>query len=305
MRVLYLGKFAKSYATENYVAHAFESLGHEVKKYNLARSTFSGTCWHIQEFRPDIILTAKASKPHFSRLIPWCNARNITTVCWQWDLFFGYRRGPLPRQFFSKHLFTTDGGHEPNWISSGINSHQVLRQGIHEPEAVLYDSLKTPRYDVAFVGSNNTYQQRRHLFNWLRNTYGNRFIHIKDKRGITLNKALANVKVVVGDSYNVKNYWSNRIYEMTGRGGFLLHPKTVGLDSEFVDGEHYISYPRIGRVTSTQHFNRHLKPLIEKWIDPQHEEERQSIRVAAMNHCKENYTYAKRVEKLCEYISLY
>lgn len=303
MRILYIGKFRKSYATENYVAYAFESLGHKVKKYEIAKSTFSGAAWHIQQFKPDIVLTAKSSKKHLAKLIPWCNSRNILTICWQWDLFWGYRSGRLPSQFRdSKYLFTTDGGHNEKWKELGID-HKVIRQGIHKPECQLFN-IDNPTYDVAFIGSHNSYRQRKQLFTWLRDTYKEKFLHINGCRGISLNRTLANVKIIVGDSYNVKNYWSNRIYEMLGRGGFLLHPTTIGLSSEFVSGEHYIEFPRFSRVSPKRHLDEHLKPIIQKWLDPSQNEKRQAIKRASIIKCETEFTYEHRVKELLNHISI-
>lgn len=35
---------------------------------------------------------------------------------------------------------------------------------------------------------------------------------------------------------------SDRVYETVGRGGYLVHPRIVGLEDEFTDGEHLRFY---------------------------------------------------------------
>ena len=107
---------------------------------------------------------------------------------------------------------------------------------------------------------------------------------------------LGKVKVFVGDSYPSPNYWSNRIYEITGRGGFLLHPETIGLDEEFIAGKHYIAYKRPGNRAGWQV----LQGLIDYWVT--HDKEREQIRQQGFAHCGKHYTYTHRVKTLLEHI---
>ena len=105
---------------------------------------------------------------------------------------------------------------------------------------------------------------------------------------MSLNKALSEVKIVVGASYPSNYYWSNRIYEITGRGGFILHPETFGLDEEFTDGVHYVSYRR-------NNFTQ-LQNKIQYYLE--NDEEREQIREAGYRHCSQNLTYTHRVQSL-------
>lgn len=286
MRIFYLGKFEEEHNTENYIAHALQKAGVEVKCQN-SRTTLSlEVTWTlIQKFKPQIVLFSK-SPCHFAKeLIQVCRINGIKTVCWQFDLFIGYRARRLP-QFWSDYLFTTDGGHDAEFKELGCN-HYTLRQGIHKPESRLF--IKPYKYDLAFVGSD--IKSRSALLKFLRQQYN--FVHHTNTRGLRLNEALAEVKIVVGDSYPSDGYWSNRIYEILGRGGFLLHPSTVGLDSEFVDGKHYVSYER-------DNFEN-LATAIDLFL--REDSQREAIRQQGHLLVKENYTYQHRVEELLAAIS--
>ena len=56
-------------------------------------------------------------------------------------------------------------------------------------------------------------------------------------RGKELNDLYATAKVVVGDTlckgFNYPYYFSDRLFETTGRGGFLIHPYIKGLEDYF------------------------------------------------------------------------
>jgi spore maturation protein CgeB len=49
-------------------------------------------------------------------------------------------------------------------------------------------------------------------------------------------------KIVIGDSVYSPQYWSNRIYETLGRGGFLIHPNVPGIEKEYEPWKEFIPY---------------------------------------------------------------
>lgn len=288
MKVFYIGKFHRFFNTENYVSHALEQNGAMVvKRPYTSTADFASYTAQIEKHQPDIVLFCKATSKCFPELILWCRERKVTTVCWVWDPYWGFRNPALyPPQFKSDLLFTTDGGHPQNWIDYGAN-HHVLRQGIHEPDHIIYQSK--PRVDLAFVGTLARYGQRDLLINWLRNVYKSRVAWHTSTRGLDLNRALAETKIVVGTTWFSNHYWSNRVYEILGRGGFLLFPETVGLDEEFTAGVHYVSYPRNDFKT--------LGELIKHYCT--HDAERERIRNAGFERCA-RYTYTSRVKDLLQ-----
>ena len=56
-------------------------------------------------------------------------------------------------------------------------------------------------------------------------------------RNHDLNRLYASVKVCVGDSlcpgFNHPRYWSDRLPETIGRGGFIIHPRIEGIEEEY------------------------------------------------------------------------
>lgn len=291
MRALYIGKFFRSWATERYVEYALKQHGVEViRRHYTSALTFESLKRKVLDCQPDFVLFSKASHVCYLEFLPWCRENNVLTVCWLWDLYWGYRL-TRPIQFKCELLFTTDGGHDKSWLEYGAN-HRVLRQGIHSPEHVMMGGPPTDQ--LAFIGSPSSYRARRQLTEWLKFRFGPRVTWYNGTRGLDLNAALGKTKIVIGDSFHVKGYWSNRIYEVLGRGGFLLHPRTEGLDEEFTDGVHYIAYER-------NNF-KDLKAKIDYYLA--NEEERELIRRAGFEHCGK-YTYETRVAELLKQIEAY
>ena len=293
MRCFYIGQFLPQHRTECYVKYALEQNGVDVVNWHLGNTDHYSTVQEAaQKIRPDFILFSKQFAGFFPQLIEWAKQSGIPTVCWQWDLFIGYRSGPLPRHFAMVDLLlTTDGGHDHRWQEFGIN-HKVLRQGIHMPEArMLHGHL---RNDLAFFGHLSSNRPRFHLMRFLKHRLPHTLLHTH-VRGLSLNKALAETKIVIGDTYPSKNYWSNRVYEITGRGGFLMMPETEGLDQEYTDGVHYASYKRV-----TEDGGADLLQKIDHYLND--DTDRNAIRTAGFLHTVDNYTYTGRVHELLGHV---
>lgn len=297
LRIFYLGKFELPHRTENYVSSAFTSLGCIVHKRQITMTmTYPGVLRQIEAFNPDIVMFSKSNVAWYEELIAWCKANGILTTCWLFDLMWDIPRSvaykDLP-QYKVDVLFTTDGGHIEQWKKAGAN-HITLRQGIHLPEAVLFPS-ENPRYDVGFVGTDYKHGNRHILIRWLRAYYQDKFKHYTNTRGLDLNRALANTKIIIGDSYPSPNYWSNRIYEIIGRGGLLFHPVTEGLN-EVIPREHYVAY---NRIKSKRDFLLLSKKIQHYLKNP---ERREYVRTTGFNYVRSKYTYTHRCVELLRYI---
>lgn len=288
MKIVYFGKFVAPYSTENYVTYALRELGVDVVQ---VEATALGTHYNVSALTrilereaPNILLMSKPETTDAVHLLQWCKDNGIATVTWVWDLYWGYR-SPIPHHFASDLLLTTDGGHDKEWAKWGAN-HKVLRQGIHEPEYYSRPA-KGAAYDVAFIGGEIGHPSRMELLRYLRRNYTGRFVHAQDIRGHALNNLLAVTRIVVGDSYPSPYYWSNRIYEITGRGGMILHPHTYGLEAEYEAGKDYVPYERGDFAALDERIRYYL----------QHEGERERIRESGHSRAGA-YTYTARVETL-------
>lgn len=288
MKIIYVGKFELAHRTENYIRHGLKSLGHRVVPMPVdSLSTFSMRDARLQTC--DFVLIGKTNSPHATRVINLLRGR-VRTVCWQHDLYGIRARQAFPAEYAADIVIGTDGDMAKH---ANVPNYHVIRQGIHEPEAYYHPA--EIEFPVVFVGHNSSKFQRGRgeLVSWLAATYGDRFRHVTNVRGTRLNDLLARSAVVVGDSYPSPNYWSNRIYEITGRGGFLLHPETVGLDAEFTDGEHYVSYRRDDFAG--------LRATIDRYLDD--ESSRELIRQAGHDLTRNLYTYRHRCESLIDVVS--
>lgn len=295
--VLYVGDFSPDFSTENYVTYGLQALGYTVLKVQEkdvpnARSLLGVALNHKVEF----VLFSKGKFSAAKEAISLMRAQNIITVTWIFDLFFdcpGRQKLTSPT-FHTDLVCLTDGGHLDKWQENHVN-HRLLRQGIHWPEAYL--GTKRVHPEIVFIGTYN-YKERIEMIEFLKLTYKKNFRHYgrgsayEEIRGRELNNVLASAKIVVGDSMPSENYWSNRIYEITGRGGFLLHPRISGLETEFIDGVHYVVY--------TRNDFQGLKKLIDHYLLA--DKERETIRIAGHQHTKKNYTYTERCKKMIEYI---
>lgn len=131
-------------------------------------------------------------------------------------------------------VFTADGGNQEFFRARGVN-HVWLPPGVVKRDCYLGTARPDLTVDVGFVGAvgyHPEYPFRGELIEFLKGAYGDRFRTFQGYRGEALNDLYASIRVVVGDSCfgGADNYWSDRVPETLGRGGFLIHPASVGLN---------------------------------------------------------------------------
>lgn len=255
MKISYIGRFERMH-DEEYIARSFEMLGHEVFRNEI-----------VPDY--DILLFAKWDNPD----IP--NLRN--TVCWVFDLYWDYVREFRVKTapfFQAKNVFTTDGGHAERWLKAGIK-HKVVRQGIYKPECEI---LPGNPEGIVFVGQDNpANQDRSEELKFIIDNYANRFrwygrYNTHDLRGTRLNKEYGNAQIVIGSSVYSPHYWSNRVVETLGRGGFLIHQEVAGIRKEY---PFLVTYERgnfddlkekIEYYTRNEAERQHIVELNHRWV---------------------------------------
>lgn len=226
------------------------------------------------------------------------NDKGVVTMTYHLDLWLGLDRqvdldnDPMYKNI--QHFFTVDK-QMADWFNSNTSViGHYLPAGVYDKECYLLNQRM--RRDLVFVGSKRYHSEwpyRPKLVNWLTESYGPRFQHwggdgLGVVRGDKLNKLYSSTKISIGDSlcpdFAYKSYWSDRIYETMGRGGFIIHPYIEGLEQELVDGEHCIFYE----------FNnfKDLKSKIDYFLS--HDSERERIRKNGHEFVKNNYTYKNR-----------
>lgn len=289
LKIGLVGKFHQMH-DEEYIARAFEMLGHDVIR--IPQDGYVGEIHRkIMLCKPEILLFTKWEYPKLVKdAIAKSKDWNMKTVCWLFDLYLGYAREFRVKQssfFKADYVFTTDGGHDEKWKELGIN-HQCVRQGISAPECFMYEP-KSPK-GIIFIGSENPYFPERtkmvtqigkmyREFSW----YGHH--DTNQVRGKDLNYIFARTKIVIGDSVYSPHYWSNRIVETLGRGGFLIHQEVEGLKEEY---PHLVTYKR-GDIND-------LKAKIDYYLE--HEDERVAIVRKNFELVKEHYTMEKKCAQL-------
>lgn len=256
MRISYLGNFVPEFSTENDVRKAFEHLGHEVIQLQENRVRIQ----QIKEvaLASDLFLVTGTwdSIPLGDMLDLYhdCAVRSIPTATLHLDTFWSTARNGRKwwreAMFHTAYLFTADGDYQDEWKAFGKNH-------IWLPPAVRHDAAHFGKFreeyacDVAFVGSNghgyheDVWSYRRELVDNLRAMCERNGWSFKNpggdlpriSRGEDMNDFYASAKVTVGDSLCLKkeasHYWSDRVPEAIGRGGFLIMPQIDDLHNHF------------------------------------------------------------------------
>lgn len=301
--ITFLGNFRVDYSTESHHLKTLESLGHKVIKLQETEAKSEEILLHAK--KSDLFVWVHThgwktpGKLTMSTVLKQLKVNKIPTMTYHLDLWLGLKRqkdlstDPVYKDI--QHFFTVDSK-MADWFNkrTSVQGH-YLPAGVYDKEAY-YKPVKQMKHEIIFVGSKKYHPEwkyRAKLIDYLDTTYSKKFeLWGKDGNGIVrgkdLNRLYASTKIVVGDSlcpqFSYPNYWSDRVYETLGRGGFLIHPHVPGMENEFTDKEHLVFY-------EYNNFNQ-LKELINYYL--KNEEEREAIRIAGHELVKQNYTYKNR-----------
>lgn len=309
LRIGFIGNFIPPHSTENDRKWSFEKLGHEVITFQENQTNAAELISFLQyeEKKLDMLVYSHTHDPSY-------------VIDGLIDVFKKYKEVGIPT--VSAHLDrwawldrVKDVGNEATWFTEfifmadaspeavelyekyGLNWHYlkpaVVERDCYEAQP---DHAQFP-HEIVFTGSKGyhpEYAWRPELINWLKATYGDRFGHygndgIRVVRGHDLNVLYSTAKVVVGDSCfgGRPNYVSDRYYEVRGRHGFLLHPKTLGVDEE--------------GVAFYEHGNfEDLKQKIDAFLE--NDKEREAQRKVGYEHVKDNETYTQRAQEMIDIV---
>lgn len=300
MDIAFLGNFHVDYTSESHHAATLTELGHTVHRLQEGKAQASEILARARE--ADLFVwvhTHGWRTPGMTQVVRTLKRAGVPTMTYHLDLWFGLRRQRDIKRtdpyWQLDHFFTADRL-MAEWLSDNTSVH-----GHYLPAAVFHaEATRVPpnaRFDVAFVGSRPYHPEwpyRGQLIDWLTATYGDQFRHYGNgggwgiARGLDLNQVYANARIVVGDSlclnYSYPDYWSDRVYETLGRGGFLIHPTVPGIDNTFRDREHLVLY-------DYGDFDQ-LRDLIASYLV--HDEERNRIQQAGHDYVRTHHTYLDR-----------
>jgi len=321
MNIAYIGNFGPPHSTENEVRKALTYNGHQVIPLQE-----NGIEWRgLAELAKDAAfvlwtrtwtLDADAQRAGLDEV-----RKTKPVVGYHLDRWWGLerQREVLTHPFFSHTdlLCTADGGHDLHWKAAGIEHHWFPPAVSFEATQLVGQLRPEFDFDVGFAGQHRIYHPewlpyRRALVNFLERRYGKRFgIWPKHGdpavRGQDLCDLYRSVKVVVGDSClagqcpmlpqgvrgGAHRYFSDRIPETLGRGGFLIHPDFVGLTELYKPAEHLVTY-ELGNFID-------LALKIDQALEMP--EARLAIAGAGKAWVIAEHTYERRMESLIELIS--
>lgn len=312
VQVAYVGNFEHRHCTEVHVAAALESLGAEV-----IRLQENGVDLGAMERRAagaDLLLYTRTwglpsgAIEMFRRL----ERGGVVTASFHLDLYLGLNReNTLGGDPFweTGWVFTPDGdpASAERFAAQGIR-HVWSPPAVHGPECVPGSFDARFDHDVVFVGSypypHAEWTYRNEVVEWCQATYGDRFKRWGGGAGTVvrnepLNDLYATARVVVGDSlcpgFSKPRYWSDRLTETLGRGGFLVWPHIEGVAEEgFISGEHYRAY-KFGDFDE-------LGAVIDWAIA--NPDERARIAKAGQEFVLSRHTYRHRMETLLRTVDL-
>lgn len=312
MRVTFYGNHSVSYSSESHHCASLEELGCEVVR--LQEPKVPALDIMAEAVKSDLFVWIKThgwDTPGIDQVIDTVKHVGVPVISYHLDAYrqipdrwARYRADPYMQSL--DWFFTVD-----QCLADWLNENTAVK-GVYLPPGVYgaecYISTRPSPYanDVVFCGSkgyHTDYPMRGQLIDWLRTTYGTRFTHVGGDgdtgtiRGHDLNAVYANSKVIVGDSficdpYYPGKYWSDRVPETLGRGGFLLHPWVIGLDEQFTHNKHLIMY---------EHGNFDgLKGIIDTYLDDSNAAARERIRLAGHEYVKTTATYKHRWQTILD-----
>lgn len=300
LRIAFIGNFEAPFSTENDRKWSLEKLGHTVISFQENKTKTSELFDVIKDI--DMVMYSHThgwSICDLDVFFKGCSEKNIPTVSVHLDRWAWLEREKdmgKEETWLTEWQFMADGSPEAVELYKkyGLNW-RWLKPGVIERDCYLAqpDHVRFP-HEIIFVGSKGyhpEYKDRPRLIEFLHRTYGKRFGHYGGDstygtiRGHDLNVLYASAKVVVGDSCfgGRPRYWSDRVTETIGRGGFLLHPKCEGLE-----------IPGMGEYEPGNFAQ--LKEMIDKYIQNDHE--RIAQRDKAHHWVKTHDTYTQRSQEM-------
>lgn len=317
LTIAYVGNFRHAHCTEVHLARSFRRLGHHVEPMQeehlaqmLRRERRRG---QLAVPDADLVLYTRTHSvglpPNATDLWLRCHDAGVQTASFHLDLFFGLAREQLVTDrdplFTTGHAFTADGDHEQEFRRAGVCHHWV-RAGVVEDEC--FSAVSDQRWygiDVAFVGSpglryHSEWPWRGELLRYLQDRYGDRFrliptpgqpaVRNTDTRD-DLNRLYATIPVIVGDSLLLRGrasrYWSDRVYETLGRGGFIVMPEIDALQEEI--GFDACGWYEQGNLDS-------VGEAVDYWLD--NPRERDETRRRGQKVVRDSCTYTQRAAEI-------
>lgn len=315
MKILFLGNFEAEYSSENYYKRTLEKMGHNVIPVQEGHANYSALYEASNSLEVDLFFWVKThgwQTPGIEDFLKDYRFAGGVSFAYHLDLYMGLQREPMlyTDPFFTvDHFFTVDKL-MADWLNANTScSGHYLPAGVFEDDCFLA-APNRDRYphDIVFTGSTNyhpEYSYRNKLVNWLSTTYGDKFAHygpggLPSVRGPELNTLYASAKIVIGDTlckdFKYPWYFSDRAFEVPGRGGFMIFPRIEGIDTMYAAGRDIVLYNY-----NAYHFDD-LQYKIDLYLQDDIEWER--IRRSGFERVKKEHTYTKRFETILKILGI-
>lgn len=280
LTVAYVGNFTRPWCTEVHVAASLEALGHNVMRLQENHVNWRALPALVAGRRAHLLLWTRtwgADPDEAVTALDRLRAAGVPSASFHLDRWWGLDREYQVTSdpfFRTDVVFSPDGGSAERWEEAGIR-HVWLPPGVYEAEACPgTPARRVFPHDVVFVGT-HPYPHREwapvraRMLDFLAERYGERFKVWPEPgapiRGARLASLYASARVVVGDSClvpPVAAYWSDRVPETLGRGGYLVHPHVSGIEEWYPDlptfpvGDHDVLGELIDRALDDDELRR-------------------------------------------------
>jgi Glycosyl transferases group 1 len=303
-----LGNFSVNFCTESELAWTLQNMGHTVvrlQENSISTDEVVSTC---RERAVKLLIYVHThgwdtvGRITLDQMLDQLRKSGIKTCSFHLDRFWGLNLLDQREDRIGTHafwrtdtVFTADGGNDEKFKARGIN-HIWMPPAVVERDCYFGTPSLQFNSPVAFTGAEGyhpEYPFRPRLVGRLREKYATNFRSYTGIREKALNDLYASVRVLVGDSCfaGSDRYWSDRVPETIGRGGFLIYPGTPGLDIP-------------GLVTYEAGNIDDLISKIDYWIDDDRNAERISRRNQSHAFVKEFHTYTNRMQTLLQVMGI-
>lgn len=309
MKLLFLGNFEAPFSSENYYLKTLRSMGHDVLCKQEGRTDVNELVLSSDDIDAFFwVHTHGWNTPGIRNFLAFLKSNNIVSFAYHLDLYIGLAREKQlsTDPFFEvDHFFTVDSL-MASWLDDNTRCvGHFLPAGVYEGECYLgISNIEKYPHHIIFTGSKGYHPEwpyRPQLIDWLHKTYGDKFAHyggggLPTVRGPELNNLYASAKIVIGDTlckgFNYPDYSSDRLFEVCGRGGFLIYPDIKGLDS-FYNVDEVVTY-RFGDFGQ-------LKATIDYFLD--NDNYRREKQMRAFERTKKQHTYTHRMQEIIDVIT--
>jgi len=321
MKIVFLGNFRESYTSETHYLKTLRSLGHEVM---LMQEGIDGIDTIMSRARKaNLFFWVHTHGWHTTGMreaLKELKALGIPTVGYHLDLWLGLQRQRdlSTDPYWDIDYFFSVDKLMVEYLNQQKNMPKAyyLPAGVFKEECYMTPTIPEYEHDIIFVGSKRYHPEwkyRTELIDWLEATYGSRFtLFGRDGKGLVrgdeLNRLYSSTKVVIGDTlckdFTYPYYLSDRVFETTGRGGFIIHPYIEGIEDLFETQEPMSPFDcdttKAEIITYPYGNFDYLKYLIDYFL--KNEEEREEVRMRGFDKTSKHHTYTNRLSYLLETI---